>query len=1339
MKKPKPMQRLRRSAKQRSIQRRRPLLLESLEARNLLAGDLGLAGLAEGEAGDPLVAVRLEAVHPFTFQPLDAVHLGEEFVLLASVEDLRPNASGVYAAYFDLLYPSSFLSVAGDAGSAALVYGSGFGNGKSGDVSPGMVDEFGTFSGSSNPPGAGIQQLGGIRLVATGTGEVSITTNEAEETPAHDLLLFDRDDPVSSNLVSYGSLSLRILSAVLPETVDAIPDARVVDENSSENLFAVLENDLNSTRGTLVITEIDASSSHGDVTIANNGSLLVYTPNRGFVGTDQFTYTATAAGESDTATVTVQVRRVVSQEDRVAYDLAITDATGRPVSAVTVGDEFILHATAEDLRDIPSGVFAAYMDVQYTAGSAEVAGPVTYASAYANGRTADLSTSGEVDEVGAFAGATPLGPGEFEVFQIPFLATSPGRVVFEANAAEDVPDSETLLYDVDEAVGVDDILFGRVGLTVLAAVIAVDDTYELEQNSAAQTFTVLDNDINLGGGVIAVTSVSDANLAGSVVKTSDGRGVIYTPPSGFGGSEQFTYTIAGPAGTSTAEVTVHVQPTAALNDLVGIRLSTTDLTGEVIDSIGAGDEFLVQAFVRDLRGPGADRGVYAAYFDLLYDRHGVAPVPTASGPVGPAIDFGSSYQNGTRGDAAVPGIFNEIGAFQTDTSAIGTGESLLFAARFRAAPSRGEADSYQILEDAEAALGVLENDLPNSGLTTFLSDPADNSPSSDILIYEPVEAIPYEKVRYGDATIEITNGSEAAIATVSQGSAGGTVSIGSNGNSLFYSPAANFHGLETFTYSLDGATQIAVSVTVLPVNDAPTAAGDSYRARENHTLTVAANVGVLSNDDDQDGDTLSTVLVAGASHGDVELAADGSFSYVPDDNYQGADSFTYKVTDGQIETTATTVEIEVVPRPVSIRLQAVSANGEPVTQVTTDQSVLVRALVQDLRSPGGGELGIGAAYLDISYDTEVISPVTAATGALGLAIQFAPAYRNGIAGELLADGRLDNIGAFQSDFQALGGDELEVFRLDFNLSGPRAVDDVFTIAAGTAVSRLQVLRNEAELQWEITLDAQHANDSPGSDVAYLDPAEPVPEDDIRYGDLTLGVGNGALTIDSVGSAASGAVVTVGEDGVVNYEPVAGFTGPDSFAYTVVDAQGSTAIATVMLNVSQSWHNAIQPTDVNGDGIDSPLDALLIVNELNSAGAHELSGGVVTAFFDVDNDGHISPIDALLVINRLLQKAVSGEGEFVPAASNAQKIAAEPISISPLSYTGARSGRALTRVRSNAVVPALVTNTASLSDPALSERSRNSLDLAFGEGVAVDEFSDLLDSIADEIAPFWAAD
>src|SRR5262249_25619833 len=142
----------------------------------------------------------------------------------------------------------------------------------------------------------------------------------------------------------------------------------------------------------------------------------------------------------------------------------------------------------------------------------------------------------------------------------------------------------------------------------------------------------------------------------------------------------------------------------------------------------------------------------------------------------------------------------------------------------------------------------------------------------------------------------------------------GTLALNANG-SFTYTPAANYHGPDSFTYKAnDGKVDsnlATVSITVNSVNDIPVALADSYSVLEDNTLTVPVATGVLANDSDADGDPLTAQLVASLSHGSLTLSADGSFTYTPAANFNGTDTFTYKARDGQADSAIATVTITV--------------------------------------------------------------------------------------------------------------------------------------------------------------------------------------------------------------------------------------------------------------------------------------------------------------------------------------------------------------------------------------------------------------------------------------------
>lgn len=178
----------------------------------------------------------------------------------------------------------------------------------------------------------------------------------------------------------------------------------------------------------------------------------------------------------------------------------------------------------------------------------------------------------------------------------------------------------------------------------------------------------------------------------------------------------------------------------------------------------------------------------------------------------------------------------------------------------------------------------------------------------------------YEVVVDGELMVDGENGvlandvdseGDPLTASVLTDPTNGSLTLAEDG-SFTYMPNAEFHGTDTFTYQADddnGHTSEA-TVTIL-VNSAPSTVDDEYMVDEDTMLTVDSASGVLFNDSDPEADDLTATLVNDVTNGTLMLESDGSFTYMPDDDFNGTDEFTYVANDGSTDSAETTVTITV--------------------------------------------------------------------------------------------------------------------------------------------------------------------------------------------------------------------------------------------------------------------------------------------------------------------------------------------------------------------------------------------------------------------------------------------
>ena len=167
-----------------------------------------------------------------------------------------------------------------------------------------------------------------------------------------------------------------------------------------------------------------------------------------------------------------------------------------------------------------------------------------------------------------------------------------------------------------------------------------------------------------------------------------------------------------------------------------------------------------------------------------------------------------------------------------------------------------------------------------------------------------------------------------------------------------YTPDADYNGTDSFTVTVSdgkgGSVIVTISVTVTPVNDPPMAPALSVTTPEGTPVNGKVTA------TDADGDPLSFAKTTDPAHGQVVVNTDGTFTYTPDSDYNGPDSFTVTVSDGKGGVVIVTVSITVTPvndPPMASALSVTTPEDTPVngkvTASDTDGDALTFAKATD--------------------------------------------------------------------------------------------------------------------------------------------------------------------------------------------------------------------------------------------------------------------------------------------------------------------------------------------------------------------------------------------------------
>lgn len=839
---------------------------------------------------------------------------------------------------------------------------------------------------------------------------------------------------------------------------------------------------------------------------------------------------------------------------KVQVRLAVTAAdTEDVVSSLQPSDEFALRAYVSDITPEEFGVFASYIGVDYEAGLADVNGDVQHCddnsnvpatcrgNEYGNGTTDpsganDVSVDGVMSEMGGFAGLSPLGSGEFLLFSIPMVAEDTAgtqTLTFSGSPAAELPIHETLVYGIGipEPVLPEEIMFVNASVEVVGSaepVIALDDSYAGDEDVAISVNAadgVLAND-QPDSGLTAQLVTDAAN--GTVTLDADGS-FTYEPNADYFGEDSFTYTATDGSQTSeAATVTLDIAP---IND----------------PPVAVDDAYTTTAGVSVIRLDSAE-GLFANDFDV--DSDGFTFTGATDGPFDGTLTVGP---NG--GFVYLP----NAGFVGTDTF------------------------TYMIV-DTEGAISepatvtVTVNEPGGGNVAPVANDDAYSVDEDMTLTVDPAGVLLNDTDEDGDALTS----------TLVTPANDGVVTLNDDG-SFTYVPDADFNGVDTFFYEVsDGelTDSAAVTITVNAVNDPPVAVDEEYTTSAGSQLVVDAANGVLANDSDPDGDDLTALSVRDPANGVLDLASDGSFTYTPDADFIGTDSFQYAVqdvTDVPLTrfATATIVVEPAGDLQVAFRVEVTDAVGTVIDSIDTGEAFTLSVYVDDITPTP--QQGVFAAYTDVTWTPGLATVIGA--------LEFGVNYPNGQTGSTSTQGLIDEAGAFDG-LNELGPDEQLLFSVPMQATGSGtltfATDPADDLPFGNVLlfeTLNDAVPSELISYGSTSLTVMGLANPVAIDDAY-DADDGVVSASAATGVLANDLGTGGeLTAELVDGPTDGSL-QLNDNGSFVYVADEGFIGTDTFTYQAESDGNTSNVATVTISIGEVLPGTLSGSvyfDTNNNG------------------------------------------------------------------------------------------------------------------------------------------------------------
>ncbi len=679
-----------------------------------------------------------------------------------------------------------------------------------------------------------------------------------------------------------------LASAEVTVTVLAAPNEA---PNAQDDVFSVLED-------TILLGDVLADNENGadsdpngdtlDVALGTdvtNGSLVLnadgtfsYTPNADFNGSDSFTYTASDGFLTDTATVNITVDPV--NDDPVANDDSVSARQG-------VATDFDVLSNDSDIDG--DGL------------------TVTEATTPANGNVV-INPDGTIGYTSD--------PGFEGVDTFDYTVSDGNGGEDTATVTVDVSAFPVPIYDAPGVMDFD----GTAG-TVLQ--LAPDPALNVDQGTVAFSFNASDTNGDQGLFSKDASGFGDGGHLAIYLDDNDLKARFQNA------SADVSFTVGGIVAGTEYEVAATFGPSGVELWIDGALVASDGLPVDWLQNDeylqwggrGWGSKAGAPGFDAPFQGTISDKQIYGEVLsqdqilELASFSSGTNNPPVAADDAfvldEDTVDSGNVLaDNGNGADSDVDGNPLSVtpGSFITTQGGTFDVDALGDFTYTPAADFNGTDTVDYTLSDGQDT---------DTATVTFTVNPVNDDPvANDDTVSTVIDAEVTIDVTANDVDVD---GDTLIITDVDPTTVNGGVVVENPDGTVTYTPGMGFLGTDSFMYTVsDGSggalASAEVTVTVLAApNEAPNAQDDVFSVLEDTILlgdVLADNENGA--DSDPNGDTLDVALGTDVTNGSLVLNADGTFSYTPNADFNGSDSFTYTASDGFLTDTAT-VNITVDP------------------------------------------------------------------------------------------------------------------------------------------------------------------------------------------------------------------------------------------------------------------------------------------------------------------------------------------------------------------------------------------------------------------------------------------